>query len=114
MLLHIDGSKHRWFQDERWYDLIVILDDASSEIYYAQRPGESFLRDAEGRREGGQAPLDAGGTGDEGVGGADDSGLIAAGAGPQRAELWHLAGAAAARAAAGGDRDAGASQPVSA
>src|SRR6266567_3150383 len=27
---------HRWFQDERWYDLIVILDDATSEIYYAQ------------------------------------------------------------------------------
>src|SRR5437773_3378568 len=23
MLLHIDGSRHRWFQDERWYDLIV-------------------------------------------------------------------------------------------
>src|ERR1700720_4722844 len=36
VLLHIDGSRHRWFQDERWYDLIVILDDASSEIYYAQ------------------------------------------------------------------------------
>jgi transposase len=36
MLLHIDGSRHQWFQDERWYDLIVILDDASSEIYYAQ------------------------------------------------------------------------------
>src|SRR5262252_2862132 len=36
MLLHIDGSQHQWFQDERWYDLIVILDDASSEIYYAQ------------------------------------------------------------------------------
>jgi transposase len=36
MLLHIDGSHHRWFQDERWYDLIVILDDANSEIYYAQ------------------------------------------------------------------------------
>src|SRR5947209_11991557 len=36
MLLHIDGSRHRWFQDERWYDLIVILDDASCEIYYAQ------------------------------------------------------------------------------
>jgi hypothetical protein len=36
MLLHIDGSRHRWFQDERWYDLIVILDDASSEIHYAQ------------------------------------------------------------------------------
>ena len=34
--MHIDGSRHQWFQDERWYDLIVILDDASSEIYYAQ------------------------------------------------------------------------------
>jgi len=21
MLLHLDGSRHRWFQDERWYDL---------------------------------------------------------------------------------------------
>jgi len=29
MLLHIDGSRHRWFQDGRWYDLIVILDDAT-------------------------------------------------------------------------------------
>ena len=36
MLLHIDGSRHRWFQDERWYDLIVVLDDATSQIYYAQ------------------------------------------------------------------------------
>jgi transposase len=36
MLLHIDGSTHAWFQDGRHYDLIVILDDATSEIYYAQ------------------------------------------------------------------------------
>lgn len=36
MLLHIDGSQHRWFQDDRWYDLLAILDDATSEIYYAQ------------------------------------------------------------------------------
>jgi transposase len=36
MLLHIDGSHHRWFSDNRWYDLVVILDDATSEIYYAQ------------------------------------------------------------------------------
>lgn len=36
MLLHLDGSRHQWFQDERWYDLLVILDDATSEIYYAQ------------------------------------------------------------------------------
>lgn len=36
MLLHIDGSEHQWFGDQRWFDLLVILDDASSEIYYAQ------------------------------------------------------------------------------
>lgn len=36
MMLHIDGSHHRWFGDDRWHDLIVILDDANSEIYYAQ------------------------------------------------------------------------------
>jgi len=36
MMLHIDGSKHQWFGDERWFDLIVLLDDATSEIYYAQ------------------------------------------------------------------------------
>jgi hypothetical protein len=36
MLLHIDGSRHRLFQDDRWYDLLVILDDATNEIYYAQ------------------------------------------------------------------------------
>lgn len=36
MLLHIDGSKHRWFQDDRYYDLIVVMDDATSEIYYAR------------------------------------------------------------------------------
>jgi len=36
MLLHIDGSHHQWFQDDRWLDLLVILDDATSEIYYAQ------------------------------------------------------------------------------
>ena len=36
MMLHIDASEHGWFQDERKYELIVILDDATSEIYYAQ------------------------------------------------------------------------------
>lgn len=35
MMLHIDGSHHQWFGDERWHDLIVILDDATGEIYYA-------------------------------------------------------------------------------
>ena len=44
MLLHIDGSKHQWFCDERWYDLIVILDDATKEIYYAQLVEEESTR----------------------------------------------------------------------
>jgi transposase len=44
MMLHIDGSKHRWFQDDRWYDLLVILDDATSEICYAQLVEEESTR----------------------------------------------------------------------
>ncbi|HUK19661.1 MAG TPA: hypothetical protein VLW65_24740 [Bryobacteraceae bacterium] len=44
MMLHIDGSKHRWLNDDRWFDLIVILDDATSEIYYAQLVEEESTR----------------------------------------------------------------------
>ena len=44
MLLHIDGSRHRWFQDDRWFDLLVILDDATGEIYYAQLVEEESTR----------------------------------------------------------------------
>lgn len=44
MLLHIDGSKHRWLNDDRWYDLLVILDDATSKIYYAQLVEEESTR----------------------------------------------------------------------
>ena len=52
MLLQVDGSKHQWFGDERWYDLIVILDDATSEIYYAQLVEEESTRTVmEGLRE---------------------------------------------------------------
>jgi transposase len=52
MLLHIDGSRHRWFQDKRWYDLLVILDDATSEIYYTQLVDEeSTLTVMAGLRE---------------------------------------------------------------
>ena len=95
-------------------DLIVILDDATSEIYYAQlveeestrtvmaglreviesqgfvlcavqRSWQSLFCDAEGWGKGGQAPPDASGASHEGVGSADDSGLFAASAGTQRA-----------------------------
>src|SRR5438445_7416164 len=44
MLLHIDGSKHRWFSDDRYYDLLLILDGATSEIYYAQLVEEESTR----------------------------------------------------------------------
>ena len=44
MLLHLDGSRHRWFQDDRWYDLLVVLDDATTEIYYAQLVEEESTR----------------------------------------------------------------------
>src|SRR3982751_6606519 len=43
-MLPIDGSQHRWFSDDRYYDLLVILDDATSEIYYAQRVEEESTR----------------------------------------------------------------------
>ena len=36
MMLHIDGSEHAWFGDQRRDELICVLDDATSEIYYAQ------------------------------------------------------------------------------
>jgi transposase len=44
MLIHIDASQHQWFADERWHDLIAILDDATSEIYYAQLVEEESTR----------------------------------------------------------------------
>jgi transposase len=44
MLLHIDASKHAWFGDGRYYDLITILDDATNEIYYAQLVDEEGTR----------------------------------------------------------------------
>jgi transposase len=44
MLVHIDGSKHQWFNDDRWHDLIVLLDDATTEIYYAQLVEEESTR----------------------------------------------------------------------
>jgi hypothetical protein len=52
MLLHIDGSKHQWLNDDRWHDLIVILDDATSEICYAQLVEEESTRTVMARHMG--------------------------------------------------------------
>jgi hypothetical protein len=44
MLLHVDGRSHAWLGDGRHYDLLVVLDDATSEIYYAQLVEEESTR----------------------------------------------------------------------
>jgi transposase len=44
MLLHLDGSSHAWLGDGCRYDLLVVLDDATSEIYYAQLVEEESTR----------------------------------------------------------------------
>src|SRR5207253_2924604 len=64
-----------------------------------------------GRPEGRPRPAHAGGTGDEGAGDSDDPGLLAAGAGAQRAQLRDMARAATAGVASGGDADSGGGQP---
>jgi transposase len=41
MMLHIDGSKHRWIPLlEGYQDLIVVLDDATNRVYYAKLVSE--------------------------------------------------------------------------
>jgi transposase len=46
MLLHLDGSHPSadGFQDDRWYDLLEVLDDATNETYYAQLVEEESTR----------------------------------------------------------------------
>jgi transposase len=37
MMLHIDGSTHAWLgSDQERFDLVTVMDDATSEIYYAR------------------------------------------------------------------------------
>lgn len=36
MMLHVDGSTHAWLGGTARQDLVAILDDATSEVYYAQ------------------------------------------------------------------------------
>jgi hypothetical protein len=36
MLLHIDASTHAWLGGDRNQDLIVVMDDATNEVYYAR------------------------------------------------------------------------------
>ncbi|HLV01703.1 MAG TPA: hypothetical protein VKZ59_10575 [Acidobacteriota bacterium] len=36
MLLHVDGSRHEWLSGQGYQHLIAILDDATSQVYYAR------------------------------------------------------------------------------
>jgi len=40
MMLHVDGSTHAWLGGAGRQDLVAILDDATSEVYYAQLVNE--------------------------------------------------------------------------
>jgi len=44
MMLHLDANPRQWFQDDRWYDLIEVLDDATNQTYYAQLVEEESTR----------------------------------------------------------------------
>jgi hypothetical protein len=47
MLLHIDGSKHQWLNNDRWHDLIVILgidSNGDGGIKAGDRDGRVVLR----------------------------------------------------------------------
>jgi hypothetical protein len=120
IMLHSDGSKHAWFQDHRHFDFIVVLDDANTEIYYAQLVEEEstvtwweplFLY-SEGRRTCGQEPSDAVWKSAQRSGHPDDRGLFATSSGADGAQLRHLAGKAAAGTPGCGDHDGGSGQPV--
>ena len=143
MLLHIDGSKHRWFQDDRYYDLIVILDDATSEIYYAQLVeeestrtvmaalreviekqglfcalysdrGSHFFHTPKAGERVDKHRLTQVGRAMQELGMQMIPAYSPQARGPVGAELWDLAKPAAAGAAAGGDRQPGGGQSVSA
>jgi transposase len=45
MMLHIDGSTHAWLgPDHERFDLVTVMDDATSEIYYARFVEECRLK----------------------------------------------------------------------
>ena len=141
MMLHQDGSTHEWIPGCQW-DLIVTLDDATTEIYSAFFvEEEGTLRSVRGLQEvmktkGLFSSLypdrgshswhtdGAGGTVDQTrptqvpralpqVGGDAHSGVFAGGAGPLGACLPDPPGPVAQRAGAGRDHGDGGGQPVS-
>jgi transposase len=142
MMLHIDGSRHEWLGEGQWHDLLVVLDDATSDLLRAvggggidgygaggvargggaardflfavQRSRQPLLVDAEERRARGPATDDASGAGAAGSGYRDDPGVFAASAWAERTELRDVAAASAAGVARERDNEERRSQPISA
>ena len=141
MMLHQDGSTHEWVPGCQW-DLIVTLDDATTEIYsaffveeegtlsslrglrevmetkglfsslYTDRGSHYWHTDEAGGKRR-QDPADAGASRLAATGGHADSRLFAGSAGPVGARLPDPAGPVAQRAGAGRDHGDGGGQPVS-
>ena len=129
MMFHQDASSHAWVAGEMW-DLVVTLDDATSEVYSGFfvaeegtmssfqalseviagagpvllalcRSGGALLAHAEGRRQGRQGQSDPGGPGASAARHRADRGLFAGGAGALGAHVRDLAEALAPGAAPG-------------
>ena len=109
MMLHVDGSRHRWIPGlDQYQDLIVIFDDATSEVYDVKlvdeestvtvmaalkrvvearglfvifRPRQPYGVDAEGRRARASAESDTDRTSSGPAGHSTNPGVFAAGAG---------------------------------
>ena len=133
MLLHQDGSRHAWLEGQPPLDLIVTMDDATSEVYSVflveeegtastfrglargggaswpvlralHRSRQPLLPHAGGRREGVEDAADAGRPGLGAARHRAHRGLFAGGARPLGAGVPHAAGPAAEGAAAGRDQ----------
>ena len=123
MMVHQDGSRHAWVPG-RWWDLIVTMDDATSEIHSAffvdeegtmselpgafrgdpgaravllalRRPGQPLLAHARGRRQSGQGQSDPGRPCASAARHRAHRGLFARGQGAVRAHVRDLAEALA-------------------
>ena len=141
MMLHQDGSKHVWLAGRPALDLIITMDDATSEIYSAlpgrrgrhaeqparagrgdraprpvhgalHRPRQPLLLHPRGRRQGLQDPADPGRPGAQAARHRPHPGLFAGGQGPLRARLPDPAGPPAQGAGAGRDHHHRGRQPV--
>ena len=141
MMLHQDGSRHEWLAGQAACDLIVTMDDATSEIYSAflveeegtastfralkqvftdkglpssplYRPRQPLLPHPRGRRQGRQGSTHPGRPRPPPARHRAHRCLFARGARPLRARLRHPPGPPRQGTGAGGDRDGRSRRPL--